>query len=241
MMKSAFPLIALMAFAVSACSSKEAPPTPSASDTAATTESAPPAEAPGDRPTATPTTVTNAAPAAGHVPPKALTQAFIDRQTAAARTAAKALGAALKSELQAAMRDGGPVSALSVCHDKAAAISREISEQQGMKISRVSLKNRNPANQAVGWTEQALKDFERAKRAGEDINQLEFTEIVEINGQHQFRYMKAIPTGKVCLACHGANLSPEVREKLHSLYPSDKATGFQVGDIRGAFVVTKSL
>ncbi len=51
--------------------------------------------------------------------------------------------------------------------------------------------------------------------------------------------MKAIPTGPLCLACHGETLAAPVAEKIGELYPADKATGFREGDIRGAFVVTK--
>ncbi|MFM8269556.1 MAG: DUF3365 domain-containing protein [Pseudomonadota bacterium] len=37
----------------------------------------------------------------------------------------------------------------------------------------------------------------------------------------------------VCLNCHGTHLNPEVKKEISSLYPSDQATGFQVGDFRG--------
>ena len=53
--------------------------------------------------------------------------------------------------------------------------------------------------------------------------------------------MKAIPTGKLCTKCHGTELKPEVKAKLAEFYPDDKATGFNKGDLRGAFVVTKDL
>jgi hypothetical protein len=53
--------------------------------------------------------------------------------------------------------------------------------------------------------------------------------------------MQAIPTGALCLQCHGENISPEVQAELARLYPEDKATGYSAGDIRGAFVVTRDL
>ncbi len=53
--------------------------------------------------------------------------------------------------------------------------------------------------------------------------------------------MKAVPTGKVCLSCHGETVAPEVEQKLAELYPDDKARGYKEGDIRGAFVVVKPL
>ncbi|MDQ8208480.1 DUF3365 domain-containing protein [Coraliomargarita sp. SDUM461003] len=42
-----------------------------------------------------------------------------------------------------------------------------------------------------------------------------------------------------CLACHGdpASIAPEVAQKIAQLYPADTATGFAVGELRGAFRV----
>ena len=43
----------------------------------------------------------------------------------------------------------------------------------------------------------------------------------------------------VCLSCHGppGSLDPEVTTALKNLYPQDEATGYRMGDLRGAFVV----
>jgi hypothetical protein len=68
-----------------------------------------------------------------------------------------------------------------------------------------------------------------------------WSEVAAIDGKQQFRFMKAIPTGALCLQCHGSNMSPEVSARLAELYPGDKATGYTEGDIRGAFVVTRNL
>ncbi len=168
-----------------------------------------------------------------------LTQAFIDQKIIAARSVVKTFGSALKTELQTAMKEAGVEHAISVCNIQAPEITHQVSASQNMKIRRVSLKNRNAANEPIGWTKRVLEQFEVDQHAGKDITQLEHHELVEINGENVFRYMKAIPTGGVCLACHGAELSPEVTEKLQQLYPNDKATGFAQGDIRGAFVITE--
>ena len=53
--------------------------------------------------------------------------------------------------------------------------------------------------------------------------------------------MKAIPTGKVCLTCHGSNINPNLRTKINELYPEDKAYDYKIGDIRGAFIVQRPL
>jgi len=59
--------------------------------------------------------------------------------------------------------------------------------------------------------------------------------------EQSFRYMKAIQTGGLCLACHGSSVTPEVKKVIQHYYPEDKAIGFNVGDIRGAFTLIKQL
>lgn len=84
-----------------------------------------------------------------------------------------------------------------------------------------------------------LENFDRQKAAGKDITKLAWSETVNTDDGREFRFMKAIPTGEVCLKCHGTELAPGVAQALAGLYPEDRATGYSQGDIRGAFVVTK--
>jgi hypothetical protein len=55
--------------------------------------------------------------------------------------------------------------------------------------------------------------------------------------------MKALPTQELCLACHGtaAHLDKEAVVRLKELYPDDKATGYALGQVRGALTVKKVL
>ncbi len=159
-----------------------------------------------------------------------------------ARSVIKAYGGTLKGELQKAMKKGGPVNALEVCHTRAPEIATAISAEKGMQIARVSLKNRNAVmGTANDWQTTVLQHFEERKAAGESPEQIAYAEVLSHNGQLEFRYMKAIATGKVCLKCHGTNIAPEVMSRLNELYPDDKAVGFSKGDLRGAFVVVKSI
>ncbi|MGV6815772.1 MAG: Tll0287-like domain-containing protein [Thiotrichales bacterium] len=165
-------------------------------------------------------------------------QASIDLKAfnAEAKSAIEALGGTLKGELQAAMKNGGPVAALEVCHSKAPSIAAAISAEKGMEVGRVSLLNRNPGNAANDWQAAVLKDLESRKDQGEAADTLVYSAVVD----DQFRFMKAIPTADICLNCHGKNLNSEVSAELKNLYPDDKAVGYSVGDLRGAFVVTKN-
>jgi len=155
-----------------------------------------------------------------------------------AKAAAQAFGGTLKGELEAAMKAGGPVEAMNVCHTKAPEIAKAVSAEKGVQVSRVSLKNRNPdMGVANEWQTAVLKDFEAQKAAGTDPATLVHAEVVG----NEFRFMKAIPTSALCLNCHGTELSPAVTAKLNELYPKDMATGYKEGDLRGAFVVVKNL
>lgn len=157
------------------------------------------------------------------------------------RQLAKQFLGKLKPELVKAMKTGGPVHALDVCHVKAPQIADKISKQSGWQIKRVSLKPRNPNAAPDAFEEKVLKQFEQAKAAGKNVKTLEYGAKVVENGRPVFRYMKAIPTGGVCLACHGEKLAPTVAKKLQEFYPNDNATGYKAGDIRGAFSFKKSL
>ena len=150
-----------------------------------------------------------------------------------------AFGGALKAELISAMQAGGPLNAIEICNARAPAIAAAVSLEQGMSLSRVSLRNRNPDNVPNEWQSAVLQKFEARRAAGEDAAALSWQDVSGTNGQQEYRFMKAIPTAPLCLACHGEAIAAPVADKIAELYPADKATGFREGDIRGAFVVTK--
>jgi hypothetical protein len=135
--------------------------------------------------------------------------------------------ARMQSALQEGMAAGGPVAAIGVCKDIAPGIAATLSAETGADVSRTSLKVRNPDNSPAGWQEAVLHDFDTGTTA----------EYFERTGDSGARYMKAIPTGGLCLNCHGAVLPPDVAARLEEAYPEDEATGYYLGDIRGAFSV----
>jgi hypothetical protein len=158
-----------------------------------------------------------------------------------ARSLVKQLGGSLKKELKAALKAKGPAGAIEVCHLKAPDITKAVGDRSGWTVRRTSLKVRNLEDAPDKWELKVLEQFERRKAAGEPLSHMEYTEVVMQGGKRLFRYMKAIPTGKVCLKCHGSNLKTRVSMQLDSLYPFDQATGFKVGDIRGAFSLSREL
>jgi len=163
-------------------------------------------------------------------------------RVATARGAIKGLGGALKEKLVAAMKDGGPVAALSVCSLEAPKIAEERSAASGMTVGRTALRVRNPNNAPDEFERRVMEDFIAKIKAGADAMKLEHAEVVDKDGKKVFRYMKPIMTAESpCLACHGSTLKPEVSAKIKDLYPEDQATGFAAGDMRGAFTVSKAI
>lgn len=152
----------------------------------------------------------------------------------------KQFAGSLQAELKGAMQASGPVAAIAVCSEKAPAIAARHAAETGWEVGRTSLKYRNPDNAPDDWERAVLQSFERRKAAGEDITKMVQAEFTEQDGKKVFRFMKAIPTVEICLNCHGGDtVKPEVAAKLAEFYPDDKARGFSVGDIRGAFTIVQ--
>lgn len=167
-------------------------------------------------------------------------------QVAASREVVGAFGARLKGELEAAMQAGGPANAVEVCRRVAQEIAREESQRRGWEVGRTALKVRNPVNAPDAWERETLALFAQQKAAGAEVAGLERYALVEAAGGEtaegpQFRYMKAIPMGELCLTCHGPAVEPELLALIRRHYPQDQATGFQVGDLRGAFTIAQPM
>jgi len=161
-----------------------------------------------------------------------------------ARRLAGTMMQALGGKLQAAMKEGGPAAAIGVCASAAPAIAGELSRQNGVRLTRVSLKVRNPLlGSPDAWEQGALAAFEARLAKGEAADKLEFAETVSEPSGRYFRYVKALPVQAVCMNCHGdaASLAPDIKDRLAREYPADRATGYSVGQIRGAVSVKRPL
>jgi hypothetical protein len=145
--------------------------------------------------------------------------------------------------LDAEIKKGGHAEAMTVCRDKAPQMAKNLSEQSGWAIRRVSLKNRNPKAVPDAWEKSVLEEFDRRAAAGEKPTSLEKSEIVADGDKKYFRYMKALPTQDLCLNCHGTpdRLDAAVQAKLKELYPDDKAVGYSLAEIRGAITIKKPM
>ncbi|MCK9201928.1 MAG: DUF3365 domain-containing protein [Gallionella sp.] len=150
----------------------------------------------------------------------------------------------LIAENKKAVMEGGPESAIKVCKDIAPAMAGEVSRLNGLRLTRVSLKVRNPLlGTADAWEQKKLMEFEKRAAKGEKTDAMEVAEIVkEPNGKY-FRYMKAIALQQGCVACHGkpTDINENVKARLAEDYPHDQATGYEAGQIRGAVSIKRPL
>jgi hypothetical protein len=155
-----------------------------------------------------------------------------------ARELAQQFVSLLKPQLKQAVAEGGATRAIAVCADVAPAIADSLSAKSGWAVKRVSLKSRN-ASRAVpdSWERTVLLEFDRRQAAGENAAAISFGAVVG----GQYRYMQAQGVEPLCLVCHGKGLADDVQETLRQYYPDDWATGYSLGQVRGAISLSRSL
>lgn len=160
------------------------------------------------------------------------------------RAAAMPFLKGLASENQKAVNDGGPESAITVCKDIAPKMAGELSRKTGWKVTRVSMKVRNPMLGTTDeWEQKALKKLEARLAKGEKPETLEVSEIVKEPNGKSFRYMKAIVLQQGCVSCHGSSedIPENVKARLAQDYPHDQAVGYTPGQLRGGLSIKRKL
>jgi hypothetical protein len=136
----------------------------------------------------------------------------------------------ISGELKAALESGGIEQALRYCNVNAYPITDSLSVANQVSIRRVSNKNRNPRNKADKMEEFLIKGF------GNDLNvEKELTPRLVLKDDSVIFY-KAIILQPMCLTCHGQpekELTFQTDSLIRTLYPRDKAIGYQVNQVRG--------
>lgn len=165
----------------------------------------------------------------------AMAQSDSDSRRAEALALVQRFAATLKPELLQALESGGPAGAIEVCSERAPAIADELSASSGWKIYRVSSKPRNPQAAPEGWEVRALAALQQQLDAQGAEAPLVFAE----QDEDEYRLAKGQLVAPLCIACHGKEISPEVQQALSRFYPHDLATGYEVGQLRGAIIAVK--
>ena len=125
--------------------------------------------------------------------------------------------------------DSTHVTAMGACSSMAIKMVDEYNQQiTGTKLRRTALKYRNPKNKPTRADTMVMDEF---------VNKKSFKPIV-IELKDKYQVYKPLKIKQSCLLCHGArnDISPELVKMIDRTYPKDMATGFQLGEFRGAVV-----
>ena len=135
----------------------------------------------------------------------------------------------LVTNLTQKISEKGAENALEFCNVNAIPLTKQLEDQHNVMIKRVSDKNRNPDN-AANDTERKYIDFFKEQLALKQKLEAKFD-----NGV----FYAPITTNSMCLQCHGTekDIKPETLAKIKSLYPNDKAIGYQENEMRGLMVI----
>jgi len=157
------------------------------------------------------------------------------------------LAPAMMKRLFGVIQKEGYANAVSVCTGTAETVlpkkSAEFTEKYKadgiaeIVIKRVSLKVRNPADTPNELEREILKKWEKQEASSSGDKEAKLT--TKRSGEHYYALAPIRIISPQCLKCHGkeSDLDPEAAAKINELYPDDQATGYELGDLRGAFSV----
>lgn len=135
----------------------------------------------------------------------------------------------LRNTLLKTIAEKGHAAAVKFCNVQALPITAMYASE-GITVSRVSDKNRNPGNGL-----QKLDKMEWQKYLAVAAKKDSLKALV-IDSNNQVHYYKPILIQPMCLSCHGSiekDIAKELQPVIDSLYPADKARGYKAGDLRG--------
>jgi hypothetical protein len=168
------------------------------------------------------------------VAPAPLTSA----QQQAVLTRGKAIAAEtfglLSTNLQNAIVSGGVSNALPYCSLAASPLTASMAERHGVQLRRITHRPRNAAARAT-TDELAILEGFRASLTASNPPAPFVTNLVP--GQATF-FAPIVLSNALCLNCHGIpeqDIHAPNLAVIRQLYPQDEATGFRLGELRGAW------
>jgi len=142
----------------------------------------------------------------------------------------------LQNAMEKVLYSKGPAAAIQFCSKHAYPITMrttlKLRRKLGvkLKLKRISFKYRDSADAPNVLNVEPLKELQRQDPRHPQVVMRVYPNRIDV--------YEPIYVQKVCLKCHGSNLSGEVKKALSKYYENDKARGYHVGDFRGAVVVT---
>lgn len=158
--------------------------------------------------------------------------AGLNRGQKIADIAQQTLGAVLSKTIES----DGNIGALDYCNINAYPLIDSLSKANTATIRRVSLRLRNPADSPDSIERELLESYEYSIEQGVTVSGN-----IQDAGEEYLLYTRPILINQeMCLQCHGKigkELSLDTNEAIKELYPSDRATGHTMNDLRGMWSI----
>jgi len=135
----------------------------------------------------------------------------------------------LRSALQQSMKEKGVAGAIEYCNINAYAIT-SLYAKENIMIRRTAEKYRNPGNAPDSIERKVFAHYTSLLKNKQPLENV----VLESSGN--IHYFKPIILQTMCRNCHGiagSDIQPLVVDQIKRRYPTDMATGFSEGDLRG--------
>jgi hypothetical protein len=126
--------------------------------------------------------------------------------------------------------------ALAYCSVAAVPLTESAAQAQRVGLRRITEKARNPAGKADAAELPILKWFSQLTHSTNTpppvVTNFTTTEVSV--------FLPIVITNALCLKCHGEpgkDITPADMDVIRGIYPHDEATGYQQGNLRGAWRV----
>ncbi|MCW7462401.1 Tll0287-like domain-containing protein [Leptospira limi] len=139
----------------------------------------------------------------------------------------------LQKKLSTAMSEGGTTSAIPFCKQNALGFTAKMGMANNVTLKRVTDRPRNEKNLLSPEEVLVFKEIQKQKSsAGVFPSRV-------VSSDTNVTVYVPIPFMGQCVPCHGKKeeMQNETKTTLNKLYPNDMATNYQIGDLRGLFVV----
>lgn len=143
----------------------------------------------------------------------------------------------LMKNVSTAIQEKGIAGAVDFCNINAMPLTDSLSTLNAVNIQRISEKNRNPKNAIVSELDKSALEQIKIMLKDTSIS----TKHIIMQESGNVYYYKPILLGMpTCLSCHGnttTDITPETLKVIQTKYPTDKATGYQLGEWRGLWKI----
>lgn len=139
----------------------------------------------------------------------------------------------LRQELLTSISKKNFDGAISICKEISPQLEKKYSQKYNIKVYRISDRYRNPQHKPTEDEKKVLEFWSQKLNEKKTLLPVYY----EIN--QTTKVMKPIKIfADMCLQCHGDInvMNSKLKETLKKEYPEDKAYGYNLDDLRGAFV-----